>query len=178
MSSGMSTHMSTHMSSGMSTHMSPGMSTHMSTHYTSARGYLYGHQRQQVGFFYYVSIVAYAYRSKMAASPTSFPVAHAYRVSVRMSTRMPARYTSACEYSYIGHNYISPPSRHRRRHVHRPSRGYGRTGTQNDRLSQAVILSTGTPIPARWTCRRRCRDGADRVARPFGTKIDAGHNTR
>ena len=27
-------------------------------------------------------------------------------------------------------------------------RGYGRAGTQNDRLGEAVILSTGTPIPA------------------------------
>ena len=33
-----------------------------------------------------------------------------------------------------------------------PSRGYGCAGTQNDRLSKAVILSTSTPIPARWTC--------------------------
>ena len=29
-----------------------------------------------------------------------------------------------------------------------PLRGHGRTGTQNDRLSEAAILSTGTPIPA------------------------------
>ena len=42
-----------------------------------------------------------------------------------------------------------------------PSRGYGRAGTQNDRLGEAVILSTGTPIPARWACRRRCRYRAD-----------------
>ena len=28
-----------------------------------------------------------------------------------------------------------------------PLRGYGRAGTQNDPLSEAVILSTGTPIP-------------------------------
>ena len=42
-----------------------------------------------------------------------------------------------------------------------PLRGYGRAGTQNDRLSEAVILSTGTPIPAQWTCRRRCRYRAD-----------------
>ena len=39
-------------------------------------------------------------------------------------------------------------------------RGYGRAGTQNDRLSEAVILSTGTPIPAHQTSRRRCRDRA------------------
>ena len=38
-----------------------------------------------------------------------------------------------------------------------PLRGYRRAGTQNDRLSEAVILSTGTPIPAQWTCRRRCQ---------------------
>ena len=36
--------------------------------------------------------------------------------------------------------------------------GYGHAGTQNDRLSEAVILSTGTPIPAQWARRRRCRD--------------------
>ena len=36
--------------------------------------------------------------------------------------------------------------------------GYGRAGTQNHRLSEALILSTGTPIPAHRTCRRRCRD--------------------
>ena len=40
-------------------------------------------------------------------------------------------------------------SRHRRRHV------------KTDRLSEAVILSTGTPIPAQWTCRRRRRYRAD-----------------
>ena len=47
-----------------------------------------------------------------------------------------------------------------------PLRAYGRAGTQNDRLSEAVILSTDTPIRAqrtrrrRWprgTCRRRWR---------------------
>ena len=30
-----------------------------------------------------------------------------------------------------------------------PLRGYGRAGTQNDRLGEAVVLSTSTPIPAR-----------------------------
>ena len=39
-----------------------------------------------------------------------------------------------------------------------PLRGYGRAGTQNDRLSEAVILTT---ISVRWTCRRGCRDRAD-----------------
>ena len=38
-----------------------------------------------------------------------------------------------------------------------PLRGYGRAGTQNDRLGEAVVLSTGTPLPAQCTCRRRCR---------------------
>ena len=40
-----------------------------------------------------------------------------------------------------------------------PLRGYGRAGTQNDHLSEAVNLSTGTPIPAQWAwaCRRQCR---------------------
>ena len=36
-------------------------------------------------------------------------------------------------------------------------RGCGRAGTQSDRLSEAVILSTGTPTPAQRTSRRRCR---------------------
>ena len=38
-----------------------------------------------------------------------------------------------------------------------PLRGYGRAGTQNNRLGEAVMLSTGTPLPAQWTCRRRCQ---------------------
>ena len=38
-----------------------------------------------------------------------------------------------------------------------PLRGYSRAGTQNDHLTVVVILSTGTPMPAQWTCRRRCR---------------------
>ena len=42
-------------------------------------------------------------------------------------------------------------------------RGYGHAGTQNDRLAEAVILSTGTPIPTQWTCRRRRRDRAART---------------
>ena len=41
-----------------------------------------------------------------------------------------------------------------------PLRGYGRAGTQNDRLAEAVVLSTGTSVPAQWACRRRCRDRA------------------
>ena len=41
------------------------------------------------------------------------------------------------------------------------SRGYGRAGTHSDRLSEVVILSTGTPIPVQWACRRRCRYRAD-----------------
>ena len=45
---------------------------------------------------------------------------------------------------YIGS--ISALYRHRRRHI---------AG------GEAVILSTGTPIPAQWTCRRRCRYRAD-----------------
>ena len=36
-------------------------------------------------------------------------------------------------------------------------RGYGRTGTRNDRLEEAVILNTGTPTTAHKTCRRRRR---------------------
>ena len=37
-----------------------------------------------------------------------------------------------------------------------PLRGHGRAGTQDDRLG-----GTGAPMPAQWTCGRRCRDGAD-----------------
>ena len=36
-------------------------------------------------------------------------------------------------------------------------RRHGRAGTPNDRLAEVVILSPGTPAPARQTCRRRCR---------------------
>ena len=49
-------------------------------------------------------------------------------------------------------------SRHRRRH----------------RLFRAVILSAGTPIPARWTCRRRCRYRAD-IAGPPSLMALGGH---
>ena len=49
---------------------------------------------------------------------------------------------------------VSALSRHRRRHVHRAGRGV-------PVLQMAVILSTGTPIPAQWTWRRRRRDRAD-----------------
>ena len=42
-----------------------------------------------------------------------------------------------------------------------PLRGYGCAGNRNDRLSEAVVSSIGTPIFAQWTCHRRCRDGAD-----------------
>ena len=42
-----------------------------------------------------------------------------------------------------------------------PLCGYGCAGTQHYRLSEAVILSTSTPIPAQRTFHRRCRDGAD-----------------
>ena len=53
---------------------------------------------------------------------------------------------------YIGSISVSPTAC--------PLRRYGRAGTQDDRLRAAVILSTGTPIRAQWTCRRRCRDRA------------------
>ena len=38
---------------------------------------------------------------------------------------------------------------------------YGQAGTQNDRLGEAAVLSTGTPIPAQQAGRRRCRERAD-----------------
>ena len=41
-----------------------------------------------------------------------------------------------------------------------PLCGYGRASTQNHRLAEMVILSTGMPIPAQRTRRRRCRDRA------------------
>ena len=50
---------------------------------------------------------------------------------------------------YIGSISASPTAS--------PLRGYGCVGTQNHRLAEAVVLSTGTPIPAQWTYRRRCR---------------------
>ena len=37
-------------------------------------------------------------------------------------------------------------------------RGHERAGTQNDRLAEAVILSTSTPIPTQYSCHRQCRD--------------------
>ena len=43
----------------------------------------------------------------------------------------------------------------------RPLRGCGRAGSQNDRLSEAVIWNTGMPTPAQCTYRRRCRCRAD-----------------
>ena len=44
-------------------------------------------------------------------------------------------------------------------------RGCGRAGTQNDRLGEVVILSTGAPAPAQWTCRRPCRKGLEAMRR-------------
>ena len=47
-------------------------------------------------------------------------------------------------------------------------RGYWRAGTQNDRragIGEAVILRTGTPIPAQCTCHRRCRDAYKTIRR-------------
>ena len=41
-----------------------------------------------------------------------------------------------------------------------PLRGYGRAGTQNDSIGGAVVLSTGTRMPARQKRRRRRRDRA------------------
>ena len=52
-------------------------------------------------------------------------------------------------------------------------RGDGRASTQNDRLSEAVILSTGTSIHAQWTCRRRRRDRAG--IDPSAFKGEDGH---
>ena len=49
---------------------------------------------------------------------------------------------------------MSALHRHRRRHVHC-------VGIGVPVLFEAVILSTGTPMPAQWTCRRRCRYRAD-----------------
>ena len=54
-------------------------------------------------------------------------------------------------HDYIGYNHMSASP------TACPLRGYGRSGTQNDRHGEAVILSTGMHIRAQWTCRRRCR---------------------
>ena len=76
-----------------------------------------------------------------------------------------------CAYVHLRMASVSPADqakryaittyRLRRRHVY--CRGHGRAGTQNDRLTEAVILSTGTPMPAQLKCRRRCRCRADMV---------------
>ena len=57
-------------------------------------------------------------------------------------------------------------------------RGWGRASAQNDRFSEATILSTGTPLPAQRTCRRRCRYRAPIQSRmphaqPFANLEDA-----
>ena len=48
-------------------------------------------------------------------------------------------------------------------------RGYGcastHASTQNDRLSEAIVLSTDTPTPAQWTCRRLCTRRRRKVLR-------------
>ena len=41
-------------------------------------------------------------------------------------------------------------------------------------LSEAVVLSAGTTIPARWACRRRCRDRA--ASRDAGLNLAVGVN--
>ena len=84
---------------------------------------------------------------------------------VHVNRRDADGYTMARVASIYGHSevlhalvrarmHVCGTSRHRRRHVHC-------AGAQNDRLSEAVseavILSTGAPILAQWTCRRRCR---------------------
>ena len=48
-------------------------------------------------------------------------------------------------------------SRHRRRHVH--------CAGVFDRLEEAVVLSTGTPIYVQFTCCRRCRHRAQKYIR-------------
>ena len=88
--------------------------------------------------------------------PTDMPT----HMLTHMSTDMPTRrgalhcHARACPATIIGISASPTACR---------LRGYGHAGTQSDRLGEAVILSTGTTIPAQRTCRRRCRDRASHV---------------
>ena len=78
-----------------------------------------------------------------------------YTGSVAQLTEAECRDQSGPENGTCGrHNYISASP------TACPLRGSGRAGTQNDRLSEAVIWITGTSIAAQWACRWRCRDAA------------------
>ena len=67
----------------------------------------------------------------------------------------------------ISHRHgLQPGARLQRRHR---QQGYGLC--RHRRRSEAVILSTGTPIPAQWTRRRRCRDGPAVLVLPLGLLV-------
>ena len=68
------------------------------------------------------------------------------------STRDGRRPVSSVVAADIGS--ISALYRHRRRHVHC-------AGMDVPVLKMIASESTATPMPAQWTCRRRCRDRAD-----------------
>ena len=83
--------------------------------------------------------------------------------SVRASMTTPTTCTPASEAAtrLRMHERTNARTLYRRRPRHGCWRGYGRAATQNDRLAEAVILSTGTTIPAQQTCRWQRRKGAD-----------------
>ena len=87
-----------------------------------------------------------------------------------MPTRLPLLPAYTSLNPHIGS--ISALHRHHRRAC--PLRGYGRAGRE------AVILSTGTPIPAQRTCRRRCRYRAETspCATPSSTRRAAERRWR
>ena len=74
-----------------------------------------------------------------------------FMADIGMAVAVAAQRGAHAEGGMLRHNYISASP------TACPLRGYGRAGTQNDRLGEAVILNTGTPILVQWTCRRRCR---------------------
>ena len=82
------------------------------------------------------------------------PRRRAYRRRCRDRADIEPRYRASCahEHAFRGTYRVSPTAC--------PLRGSGRAGTQNDRLSEAVIWITGTSIAAQWACRWRCRDAA------------------
>ena len=105
------------------------------------------------------------------------------RVHARMQTHANTHARNACEHTsthaaraWAGRAVRQPPGLRRGEGSDRPPgarlyigsisaspaacplRGYGRAGTHNDRLGEAVILSAGKPVPAQWTYRRSRRD--------------------
>ena len=140
--------MSIRMSVYMSIHMSMYMSIHMSM-------YMPIHMS--------IHMPAHSSPNPMrgGSSLPTYPSTRAMSPSPSSTTRRKVRRASFI--GHVGSISGSPTAR--------PLRGYGRAGTQNDRLSEAVILSTGTTIPAQWTCRRRCRDIVMSVTASWHRKV-------